>query len=210
VAKTVVRRRPRFWIVGATFAAALVVGVVAIVALAAGAAAAIAGRSTPPPAANFGTGTAVARSSLPAMDRAMLTHIGATGAIVRIGSHSGASFYEIASADGGRCFAFGRLAEGLSGGCLDPAQPTPPVIDMSTISMDPSSGNWSMRTLQGIAADGIAKVQFVDGSGTVHTARVGGNVYRVDGAAWPGGPTSGLRAFDAGGNRVFSESVGGA
>lgn len=182
----------------------------AVVAVAATAVAAVAGgssKSAPPP---FSAGTLVPRTAFSYADQAFLTRIGATGQITRLGSKDGVAFYSITSSDNGRCFATGAISGGLSGGCLDASTPVPEVVDMSAVVMNPADASWRLQALQGVAADGIAKVGFVDATGTLHATRVTGNVYRLSGQSWQGGSASELRAFDAGGNLVFSESVGGA
>jgi hypothetical protein len=182
---------------------------VALIAAVAGTIAAVAGGSSKPAPPAFGAGTPVARTAFGHADQAFLTRIGATGQIARLGSKDGATFYVIQSGNG-RCFASGTTAGGLSGGCLDANMPVPRVVDLSAIVMNPADSTWQLQSLQGVAADGIAKVGFVDAAGTLHTTRVAGNVYRLSGQSWQGGSASELRAFDARGNLVFSESVGGA
>ena len=182
---------------------------VAVLAAAAGALVAVAGGSGKPAPPTFSAGTPVARTAFSHADQAFLTRIGASGQITRLGSKDGATFYVIASPDSGSCFASGTSVGGLSGGCLDPGMPAPRVVDLSTTVVNPADGTWQLRSLQGIAADGILKVGFVDAAGMLHTTRVVGNVYRLSGQSWQGGSASGLRAFDAHGDLVFSESVGG-
>jgi hypothetical protein len=182
----------------------------AVVAVVATAVAAVAGgssKSAPPP---FSAGTAVARTAFSHADQAFLARIGATGQITRLGLKDGVAFYAVASSDAGRCFATGMISGGLSGGCLDAGKSVPEVVDMSAVVMNPADASWRLQTLQGVAADGITKVGFVDATGTLHTTPVTGNVYRLSGQSWQGGSASELQAFDARGNLVFSERVGGA
>lgn len=140
----------------------------------------------------------------------MLAQIGATGAISLVGSIGDTAFYSIAGSDQGHCYAFGSVSSGgLSGGCMPAGAEVPAVIDMSSLVMNPADGSWKLDTLQGIAADGIASVGFVDASGYLHTAPVTGNVYRLGGQALTGGPASELVGLDSSGNRVFTARLGG-
>ena len=182
----------------------------AVVAVAVSTVAAVAGGSSKSPPPSFSAGTPVARTAFSHADQGFLARIGATGQIARVGSKDGVAFYVIESPGNGRCFASGPTAGGLSGGCLDPSMPVPRVVDLSAIVMNPADSTWQLQSLQGVAADGIAKVGFVDAAGTLHTTRVAGNVYRLGGQSWQGGSASELQAFDASGNLVFRESVGGA
>lgn len=184
--------------------AALLVGItVAVVIVAGGASGA-----TPPAPSVISSGVGVARTAFSNADQATLARIGATGAITKVGAHDGIAFYSIGGG-GGRCFAFGWEAQGgLSGGCLAAGATTPAVLDMSSIVMNPANGVWLLDTLQGIAADGIADVGFVDANGVVHTAPVVSNVYRLAGQSFAGGPASELVGLDASGKRVFTEGLG--
>lgn len=165
--------------------------------------------ATPPPAPAIGSGTPTARSAFSDADQAMLTQIGATGSISLVGSVGDTAFYSIAGSDQGHCYAFGSASSGgLSGGCMPPDAEVPAVIDMSSVVMNPTDGSWKLDTLQGIATDGIASVGFVDASGDLHTTPVTGNVYRLDGQALTGGPSSELVGVDSSGNRVFTARLG--
>src|SRR5579884_1378132 len=167
--------------------AALIAAVSAAVVILAGGASG----ATPPPPPAISSGTSVARSAFAAADQATLSRIGATGAITKIGSLGGNAFYSIVASDGGHCYAVGsETAGGLSGGCIPASATVPAVVDMSSIVMNPADGSWKLDTLEGIAADGISKVGFVDANGTLHTTPVIGNVYRVGGQALAGGPSS--------------------
>jgi hypothetical protein len=183
--------------------AALVVGItMAVVTLAGGASGA-----TPPAPPVISSGVGVARTAFSNADQAMLARIGATGAITKVGSVGGTAFYSIAG--GGSCFAFGSETHGgLSGGCMAAGATIPAVLDMSGIVMNPADGSWKLETLQGIAADDIASIGFVDGNGVVHTTPVVANVYRLSGQSLVGGPASELVGLDANGKRVFSEALG--
>jgi hypothetical protein len=183
---------------------------VALLAAAAGTIAAVAGGTGKPAPPTFSPGVPVARGAFSHADQAFLARIGATGQITRLGSRDGVAFYSVTSSDNGRCFATGTITGGLSGGCLDASKPVPQVVDLSALVMNPADASWRLETLQGVAAEGIAKVGFVDAAGALHATRVTGNVYRLSGQSWQGGSASELRAFDARGNLVFSESVGGA
>lgn len=186
-------------------------GLVALTAAVAATVIALAGGAsgaTLQPAPQISSGVPVASGSLGAAATAMLTRIGASGAIARIGSINGTSFYSVAGADGGHCYVFGsNPAQGLSGGCIPAGVAVPAVIDMSGVVMNPADGSWNRETLQGIAADGIAEVGFVDASGAMHTAPVVGNVYRLTGP-FPGGASSLLVGFDGAGKQIFREGLG--
>ena len=91
---------------------------------------------------------------------------------------------------------------------MRPGVEVPAVIDMSSVAINPTDGSWKLETLQGIAADGIAAVGFVDASGDLHTTPVTDNVYRLDGQALSGGPSSELVGLDSKGNRVFTARLG--
>lgn len=185
--------------------AALIVGIiVAVVTLAGGASGA-----TPPAPPVISSGVGVARTAFSNADQAMLARIGATGAITKVGSVGGTAFYSIAGGGGSSCFAFGSDTQGgLSGGCMAAGATIPAVLDMSGIVMNPTDGSWKLDALQGIAADGIADVGFVDGTGVVHTTPVLGNVYRLADQSFTGGPGSELVGLDGNGKRVFSEALG--
>lgn len=183
--------------------------------LAAGVAAAVVvlagGASAAPPSAppTISAGIPVLRASLSAADQATLSGIGATGAITQVGSIGGTAFYAVGGGDGGHCYAFGSTARGgLSGGCMPAGAQVPAVIDMSTVVMNPVDGTWKLDTLQGIAADGVAQVGFLDGSGVLHTTPVVGNVYRLAGRGFVGGAFSQLVGLDGNGDRVFGETLG--
>jgi hypothetical protein len=165
--------------------------------------------ATPPPPPAISSGTPTARSAFSSADQAMLAQIGATGAISLVGSVDGTAFYSISGSDQGHCYAFGSASiGGLSGGCMPSDAKVPAVVDMSTVAMNPTDGSWKLNTLQGIATDGIASVGFVDASGDLHTTPVTGNVYRLDGQALTGGPSSELIGLDSNGNRVFTAPLG--
>jgi hypothetical protein len=165
--------------------------------------------ATPPAPPAISSGVGIARASFNAADQATLGRIGATGAITRIGSLAGTAFYSIIGSDGGHCYAFGsEAAGGLSGGCIPADATVPSVLDMSTVVMNPADGSWKLDALQGIAADGIATVGFVDGAGVLHTTPVIGNVYRLAGQTLAGGPSSQLIGLDANGKHVFTEGLG--
>jgi hypothetical protein len=185
-------------------AALVAVIAAAVVALAGGASGA-----TPPAPPSVSSGTPALRTSLSAADQATLARIGATGAITQVGSIGGTAFYAIEGTDGGHCYAFGSATRGgLSGGCMPADAQVPAVIDMSGVVMNPTDGSWKLDTLQGIAADGIAEVGFVDASGVLHTTAVVGNVYRLAGQAFTGGSSSLFVGMDGNGNRVFTVGLG--
>ena len=166
--------------------------------------------ATPAPTPTISSGTPVAQSAFSEADQAMLARIGASGAISLVGSVGDTAFYSISGANQGHCYVFGSASSGgLSGGCMRADVNVPPVIDSSRSVVDPTDGSWKIDTLQGIAADEIAAVGFVDANGDLHTTPVVGNVYRLAGQAFTGGPSSGLVGLDSSGSRVFTASYGG-
>lgn len=164
--------------------------------------------ATPPAPPTISSGTHVPWNSLGTSDQAMLARIGATGQITEVGSVGGTSFYAVDGSDGGHCYAFGRSGGGLSGGCMRPDANVPIVIDMSTVVMNPTDGSWKLDTLQGIAADGIVAVGFVDADGITHTTPVIGNVYRLPGQAFTGGASSQIVGLDASGQAISTAGLG--
>lgn len=185
-------------------AALIAAAISAVVMLASGASGA-----TPPPPPVVSSGVSVARTAFGTADQAILSRIGATGAITKVGSLGGTAFYSIAGSDGGHCYAVGSdTVGGLSGGCMPAQASVPAVVDLSNIVMNPADGSWKLDTLEGIAADGIAQVGFADASGALHTTPVVGNVYRLAWQALSGGPSSQIVGLDANGNRVFTEALG--
>jgi hypothetical protein len=187
-------------------AIAVAIGIVAAAVTWGGSAASA--TTSPPP--TISSGTPVPQSAFSASDQAMLTRIGATGAITLVGSVGDTAFYSIAGNDGGNCYVSGSASSGgLSGGCMNAGVAVPRVIDQSISEVSPTDGSWKLDTLQGIAADGIAAVGFVDANGDLHTTPVKSNVYRLAGQALTGGPSSELVGLDGRGNRVYTEPFGG-
>lgn len=189
----------------ASGAATIAAGIIAAAVLWSGSAVSA---TSPPP--TISSGTAVARSGFNQSDQSMLARIGATGAISLVGSVGDSAYYSIAGVDGGHCYASGSVSSGgLSGGCMPASVDVPAVVDMSGVVMSPTDGTWKLETLEGIAADDIAAVGFVDASGALHATPVKGNVYRLAGQAFTGGSSSELVGLDSSGNRVFESSYGG-
>jgi hypothetical protein len=116
---------------------------------------------------------------------------------------------------GGECYAVGRASSAtFAPGAIScsPQFPSPasPILDFtvfgSTAGPDerPQPQNMTVHASQGIAADGVAKVAFVDPDGQVIAeAPVLGNVYRFDRA--PAGNATKLVAYSATGEVVFSQ-----
>jgi hypothetical protein len=197
----------------------LLVGVGVALAAAAGATlTAFAGTSTNTTASlTISSGVPVERSSFSAQDQWLLGIIGETGAIAKIGVREGVSFYEGTNEDGGQCFMTrsGSDGGGLSGGCSKgAAQLGQPLVDMSSICMDPANGDWRLARIEGIAADGISAVGVVDTKGALHTTPVVGNVYKMassdvpTSSRCPGFEARAIVALDDNGSEVFTKSFG--
>jgi len=153
-------------------------------------------------------GTVISRDSLSLQDRALLDYLAATGTITRVGSSGDVTFYTVDTADGGRCYGFMTAGEGLDLGCSHGSSKLEqPLVDMSTVEMNPSSGSFRLRALQGIAADGVAAVGIVDENGDVHTTPVSENVYRWAGRDLPAGRPRALLALDTSGHALFTVSL---
>lgn len=115
---------------------------------------------------------------------------------------------------GGECYAVGRAASAkFAPGAIacSPQFPTGrPILDFTVFGSTagpnerPQPQNRTVRTSEGIAADGVAKVAFVDPDGqVVAETPVLDNVYTFDPA--PGGNALKLVAYSATGEVVFSQ-----
>lgn len=187
----------------------LIIPLVAVIAVAAASAVALAsgGEQTDNDLA-ISSGVSVPRGAFSDQDRELLEASGATGAITKIGVRNNVAFYAIDAADGGRCYGFASEARGPvrlgSLGCSDSSQLEQPLVDMSTIAMDPATGIWSLRDVQGVAADGVSLVGFVNSRGQLYTTHVVHNTYRMAAGELPTGQPVELVALDSSGNRIFS------
>lgn len=163
------------------------------------------------------SGVPVSRASFSAQDRWLLGNIGESGAIVKIGERGGVSFYEGTSEDGGKCFMTGTSSNGggLSGGCLRGSSELElPLVDMSSVCLNPSNGDWRLARIQGIATDGISAVGVVDAEGDLHKIPVTGNIYKMpssdiptDDRSCPGIEAKAIVALDENGSTVYRKSL---
>jgi hypothetical protein len=195
----------------------LIVGVIAaLTAAIAIAAAAFAGTSNDVSTGfTISSGTAVDRGSFSAQDHWFLDEIGETGAITKIGERDGTTFYEGTSKDGGKCFMTGARSGGggLSGGCPSSAQLEQPLVDMSGVCIDPTTGEGRLGRIEGIAADGIVSIAVVDEAGALHATPVVGNIYKMPAADFPvDRPCAGFKsraivALDKNGAQVFTRAL---
>jgi hypothetical protein len=151
------------------------------------------------------------------LDRAIVTSsrlFGPRGAhVVRIGARDGIVFYELAHADGNRCYAAGRVGEKnlfdmLA--CPAPDETFPsreqPVFDLSVFELTPTpSGNGKIVRLSGLAADAVRSVGLIGDDGTLYRTPVVDNVYSTDDL--PRVPVRALVAFDADGKQVYVQCL---
>lgn len=161
------------------------------------------------------SGVSVNRASFSDQDRWLLSNIGETGAIVKIGERGGTFFYEGSNDDGEMCFMTGSNSDGggLSGGCQSGSSKLEQsLVDMSSVCVNPESGDWRLARIQGIAADGISAVGVVDTEGVVHRIPVAENIYKMsssdipeDGSC-PGIEAKAIVALDENGSSVYSKS----
>jgi hypothetical protein len=117
------------------------------------------------------------------------------------------AYYRVAGKDG-PCVASGPSdAPGELGTVQCPRGPFPsserPVVDLSVYeSTSPEKRELSLYRAAGVAADGVATVEFVRPNGSVAlTLPVSGNVFAA--ASVPSGPIAGLVARDAAGKQLW-------
>src|SRR5574337_1406769 len=130
---------------------------------------AAAGNGSTPPGYAISSGTEVSGSVFATQDQQLLGQLRATGGITRVGTLGGVAFFVVDTADGGRCYGFGRAPSGgLNLGCSTDPELQQPISDMSIVALDPTDPEhgFELREFQGIAADGIASVGVVDRIGT--------------------------------------------
>ena len=161
------------------------------------------------------SGVPVDRASFSAQDLWLLSTIGESGAITKVGERGGISFYEGTDSGGAACFLTGSDPDGggLSGGCLEGSELDQPLVDMSSVCMDPASGDWRLGRVEGIAADGVSAVGVVDSDGTLYTTPVVGNLYRMatedmpPGRPCPGFQARAIVALDQNGSEIYSKPL---
>jgi hypothetical protein len=132
------------------------------------------------------------------------------GTVALLGSDGGRAFYRIDNTSNGTCFGVGPAAATASFGvisCPSGAFPTAdkPVLDFSIIDIVRGSDQVRVWRAEGMAADGVATVGFVDTNGkTIATHPVVHNLYHF--ATPPSNTIGGLVAFDSNGTKIYSES----
>ena len=96
---------------------------------------------------------------------------------------------------------------------MSSAQLEQPLIDMSSVCIDPTTGHGRLGRIEGIAADGIASVAVVDEEGALHETPVVGNIYKMPAADIPSDlPCAGFKsraivALDDSGSQVFTKAL---
>jgi hypothetical protein len=127
-----------------------------------------------------------------------------------LGVRDGIAFYAARSATGRFCFGTGSAAGSARSfeqlACRDFGDrgfPSPrlPVADLSTFHGQVGDPNLYLLSLTGVAADGVAKVGFLDGNGERYTTPVVNNVYADRDP--PQVPVSALIALDHDGREVW-------
>lgn len=187
---------------------ALAVALIAVPALAAtGQLVSLLGFSNP--------GTPVDTRSLSLSEISALKRVGADeGSVKLLGERDGIAFYVARSKAGALCFGIGRASAPAPGfdmlacrGAGSPAFPSTehPVADFSPVRGQEGGPAIYIWRLVGFAADGVARVGFVDTSGRIHSVAVIGNVYA--GADLPHEPATALVALDDAGNEVWREPL---
>lgn len=114
------------------------------------------------------------------------------------------AYLRVTLKNGETCFFTGRAAERgafeLGGGSCWTPVPRFPILDLSPIQAS-GPGGFQVLQVQGIAADGVAKIALEDLSGrTIAEAAVRDNVYKL--TAYPSGGVAALVARDAGGHAL--------
>jgi hypothetical protein len=137
----------------------------------------------------IGPGVPVAVTDFVAISQDRLHGLGASK-IALLGARGDRAYLKIQRDSGETCYAASRAGvarELLDVSCLEGSDQMPtPLIDMSGIAVDPSTG-LVLRLVQveGIAADEVAKVGIEAGGHLVATTPVANNVYRFPKAALP-------------------------
>jgi hypothetical protein len=145
-----------------------------------------------------------------------LAQSGFGGDVRRLGERAGIAFYVAKGARGGLCFATGSAAGATPRlnhfmGCQRPgpeAFPSTqqPIVDLSPLkSFDPRKAVYVQR-LAGFAADGVARVGFVDTSGVIHSTPVVNNVYATDWLDAPIAATA-IVALDEQGQTLYTKEL---
>ena len=161
------------------------------------------------------SGKPVPYDRLSRLDRATVHStrlFGPSGATVtRIGVRDGLAFYELTRKDGTNCYAAGLVGDKnlfAMLACPGPQDSFPsreqPVYDLSVFEVTPTaSGNGRIVRLSGLAADPVREVGLIGDDGTLYRTPVVDNVYSTDDL--PRVPVRELVAYDANGNRVYTQ-----
>ena len=121
---------------------------------------------------------------------------------------NGHAFYRLNRTNGTPCYAVGAASEiGTPGSIVCPRGGFPssgsPLLDLSVYEgARHDQREFSLYRVAGLAADGVARVEFFRPNGTVAlTVPVSGNVYATTDV--PKGPIVGYGALDKGGKRLW-------
>lgn len=119
-----------------------------------------------------------------------------------LGTLNGVSFYAARNAAGNFCLAIDHVDQTYYKGVFcDLNADNFPSADVKALTFP--------RTLEGVAADGVAKVAFVDANGTVlDSTPVVGNLFESD-VTVPQGAAAYLETFDAQGNVLSKRALPG-
>ncbi len=155
-------------------------------------------------------GTPVPAAELSVLARGILAYAGGVRAVSILGTRGDHVFYRIATASGDACYAMGKAGVprqlGVVG-CLDGDNITTPLIDMSTVVVDPSNGSVvRLARVEGVAADQVVRVA-IEANGTIGAeTEVRSNVYRFEETAIPEGADA-ILALDAGGAILWRKPI---
>lgn len=157
-------------------------------------------------------GTPVPLDQFAALARDVFAYAGGVRTVAILDTRGDRTFYRIAAASGDTCYAMGNAGLprqlGLVG-CLDGDNLTTPLIDMSTIVVEPSSGSVvRVARVEGVAADQVARVA-VEVSGVLATETLPtNNVYSFNEGSIPAGATA-IVALDSSGTTLWRKPLRG-
>ena len=150
-------------------------------------------------------GTTVSTSNVlpgyPALDQAMQElHVG--GTMQYLGTLNGVAFYATRNSSGDFCIAIDRVNEQYDKGfgCLASADNFPSG-DVKALTFPPAS------MLDGVAADGVVKVEALDADGNVLASTPVVNNLFVSGDALSAGSVASIETFDANGDVLSKQPV---
>lgn len=157
-------------------------------------------------------GTPISLSAFDAKTRRLLDAQGVTGAS-NLGSAADRVFYRFAEDSGRSCF--GQATPGDKPiavsylACFAATSGLPgPVIDMSTVGLDPTKAHTGVRLLavSGIAASEVAKMRLTLTNGAVVDVPVVGDVYALPSDQIPPGTEASITAISRSGDVVWAET----